>query len=193
MKRTSVLVCALMLCLVFSLSAFAGEKAKIDSLKPWEGNWNNMGVYLEDPKLDEAYKALAKAKDTTPEDAKKAYLQKRECSFNGMIIKDNTVTFTSAIPGDKEAKELEVTAYAFKEEIVTKLGEYELHWHVFEAQGKSEYPVLMIMPVSEGEELVHFHMRYGKSVEEILAIENWFPTLVKPDSTMEQLSAEIGG
>ena len=49
----------------------------------------------------------------------------------------------------------------------------------------------MLMPVHGEEELVHFHMRYGKSLDELEKQDKWYPTFVKPESTMDQIADEV--
>ena len=41
------------------------------------------------------------------------------------------------------------------------------------------------------EALTHFHLRYGEDLDEILADEEWYPVLVKPNSTYDQLYEEV--
>lgn len=48
-----------------------------------------------------------------------------------------------------------------------------------------------MMPVHGEEELVHFHMRYGKNADELFKKDGWFPTFVKPNSTMDQIADEV--
>ncbi len=48
-----------------------------------------------------------------------------------------------------------------------------------------------MMPVHGEEELTHFHMRYGNSVDELMSKETWFPTFVAPSSTIDQIKDEI--
>lgn len=48
-----------------------------------------------------------------------------------------------------------------------------------------------MMPVHGEEELIHFHMRYGSDENELLGMDNWYPTYVKPNSTLEQIADEI--
>lgn len=67
-----------------------------------------------------------------------------------------------------------------------------LEWDQFEATSKdAKYPVLIMMPIHGEESLTHFHMRYGKNIDELLKKDKWFPTYVKPSTTTDQLIDEI--
>ena len=173
----------------------AKDKSKEDDnkaieLSHWDGTWNNMGAYLEDEEIQGAYEGLAKKENMTKEEAKEMYITKRKTDFDGMVIKGNNVKFLDGFE-DKDGKEIAQADYEFKETKKVPRGDSELVWHVFESNLDSEYKVLAMMEVDDEEALTHFHMRYGKDLEEILAKDKWFPTLVKPDSTSEQLIEEI--
>ena len=50
---------------------------------------------------------------------------------------------------------------------------------------------MILMAINPDEDLVHFHFRYGDDLDEILNKEGWFPTVVSPETTNEQLIEEI--
>lgn len=166
------------------------EEQKAVELSDWDGTWNNMGVYLEEADIQGAYEELGKKEDMTTEEAKEAYLKKRKSDFDGLVIEGNKVKFLDGFE-DKDGKEIAAMEYEYKETKVVPRGDSELEWDVFESKEDGEYKVLIMMDVDTEEALTHFHMRYGKDLDSILAQEDWFPTFVKPDSTMEQLYDEI--
>lgn len=168
-----------------------GEDAEKIDLSAWDGTWNNMGAYLNDGELEDAFKKLAEKDKVSAEEAKAKYVEKRRCDFDGMVIRDGKVTLLDAFES-KGGKAIAEAGYTFVEMRTSTFGKHELKWFVFKAdQADAQYPVLMLMKVDSEGVLTHFHMRYGADVDELLKIERWFPTLVRPDSTLEQLAGEI--
>jgi hypothetical protein len=169
----------------------AETKEEVKTLKGWEGTWNNFVNYLDDKELDAAYAEKAKADNKKPEDIKKELKERRKAEFGGLEIHGDTITFLDGFK-DKGGKEITKATYKFKSAKKVQHGGKELEWDVFEAQEKdAKYPVLMLMPVHGEEELVHFHMRYGKSLDELEKQDKWYPTFVKPESTMDQIADEV--
>lgn len=166
------------------------DDQKVAELSDWDGTWNNMGAYLENEELQGAYEGLAEKEDMTVEEVKKMYLEKRKSDFDGLVIKGNKVKFLDGFE-DKDGEEIAEMEYEYKETKKVPRGDSELVWNIFESKEDGQYKVLAMMEVDTEEALTHFHMRYGKDLDEILAKERWFPTLVKPDSTNEQLYEEI--
>ena len=175
----------------------AGHDAKADkdgqevSLADWAGTWNNIGAYLDEAEFAPAFEKLAKEEGKDVDAAKAAYKEKRKCDFNAMVIDGDKVTFLDGFK-DKDGKEVASAEYKFDSTHTTKLGEHELHWTAFKAtDANAKYPVLLMMPVNTEEPLKHFHLRYGNDVKELLAVEGWFPAMIAPDATTEQISGEI--
>lgn len=160
------------------------------SLADWEGEWNNMGGYLERPEVQPAYEELAKKENVDVAKAKADYLAKRQCDFDGLKIEGDKITYLSTFPEDKGQAKGEGT-YKFVESKEVPHGNATLEWDIFEAEGDAPYKYLLMMPVHGEEALTHFHMRYGDDKDELLAKEGWFPTFVKPSSTNDQIIGEI--
>lgn len=174
-----------------SQSASADKKEAVKDLKGWEGTWNDFSKYLDDEELDSAYAEKAKEAGKSPEDIKKELKERRHSDFGGLEIKGDTITFLDGFK-DKGGKEIGKVTYKFKDSKKVQHGGKELEWDVFEAEDKdAKYPVLLMMPVHGEEELVHFHMRYGKNADELFKKDGWFPTFVKPNSTMDQIADEV--
>lgn len=79
------------------------EKSSEVSLADWEGEWNNMGGYLDKDEVQSAFKTLAEKEKVDEKEAKENYLKKRKCDFGGLEIKDNKIKFLKDFP-DKKVK-----------------------------------------------------------------------------------------
>ena len=167
---------------------YEDEKA---SMADWEGEWNDMGGYLEKAEIQEAFKSLAEKENTDEASAKEAYLKKRKCDFGGLEIAGDHVKFLKEFP-DAKGEVIGEADYTFKEKIEVEHGGHKLEWDVFEATSKdAPYKVLLMMPIHGEESLTHFHMRYGDDKDSLLKEEGWYPTFVKPSSTDQQIIDEI--
>ena len=164
------------------------EKA---SMADWEGEWNDMGGYLEKAEIQEAFKSLAEKENTDEASAKEAYLKKRKCDFGGLEIDGDHVKFLKEFP-DAKGEVIGEADYTFREKIEVEHGGHKLEWDVFEANSEdAPYKVLLMMPIHGEESLTHFHMRYGDDKDSLLKEEGWYPTFVKPSSTDAQIIDEI--
>lgn len=175
----------------------AAAQAAPDSLQDWNGLWNDMGLYLDNPGAQGAWDVLAQKNHVTPAEAKTAYTKKRSNDMAAMDISGNTIRIFPAagsVGNDRDAMLKPVVEYEFKGTIETKKGNKTKTWSKFEAKDKNaRYPRLMLLPVSRDEgPLVHFHYRYGKeSFEELAAMKNWGPTMVADDSTDDAIAKYI--
>ncbi|QKF07099.1 ZinT/AdcA family metal-binding protein [Berryella wangjianweii] len=166
------------------------KDAKV-SLANWKGTWNDFGSYLDMPEVQEAIDEVAKKEGTTSDEAKAAMKKTRNCEFHGLVIEGDTISFLDGFK-DKDGKETSRATYKFVEAKKVKHGGKELEWDVFKAVEKdAKYPLLMMMPVHGEEELTHFHMRYGTSVDEMMAKDDWYPTFIAPTSTIDQVKDEV--
>lgn len=164
------------------------EKA---SMADWEGEWNDMGGYLEKAEIQEAFKSLAEKENTDEASAKEAYLKKRKCDFGGLEIDGDHVKFLKEFP-DAKGEVIGEADYTFREKIEVEHGGHKLEWDVFEANSEdAPYKVLLMMPIHGEESLTHFHMRYGDDKDSLLKEEGWYPAFVKPSSTDQQIIDEI--
>lgn len=167
------------------------EAAGAVTMADWDGTWNNMGAYLDKEELQGAFEELGKKENSDAATAKAAYVEKRKCDFNGMIVEGDMVTFLDNFKDDG-GKEVGKGEYAFLESKEAKHGNHTLEWDIFEAKTPdAPYKYLLMMPIHGEETLTHFHMRYGDDKDALLAKEGWFPTFVKPTTTMDQLVDEI--
>lgn len=167
------------------------DKKEEVSIAEWEGSWNDMSAYLDDPALEDAFKVAAEKDGVTPEQAKAELMERRKTEFAGFKVEGDKVTFLDGFE-DKGGKEIASSEYKFVKSYEAQHGAHTLTWDAFEATSPdAKYPVLLMMPVHGEEALIHFHMRYGDDAEKLLAMDDWFPTYIKPNSTTEQLVEEI--
>ena len=161
------------------------------SLSDWEGEWNDMGGYLDKDEVQSAFKTLAEKEKVDEKEAKENYLKKRKCDFGGLEIKDNKIKFLKDFQ-DKKSEVIGESEYKYvgKEEV--EHGGHKLEWDIFEAvNDDAPYKFILMMPIHGEESLTHFHMRYGDDKESLLKDEGWFPTFVKPNTTDAQIIDEI--
>ncbi|WAW15535.1 ZinT/AdcA family metal-binding protein [Peptostreptococcus equinus] len=161
------------------------------SISDWQGTWNDMSAYLDNQDLQSAYAEVAKRDNKKPEEVKRELKNRRKNEFGGIVIQGNKVTFLDKFK-DKGGKEVFSSEYKFIKSFETKHGNETLEWDQFEATDKNaKYPIIIMMPIHGEESLTHFHMRYGKNIDELLKQDKWFPTYVKPSTTSQQLIDEI--
>ena len=161
------------------------------SLSDWNGNWNSMYEYLEETDIQPAYSTLAKNEGVDENKAKEDYLAKRKADFAGLIVDEDKVTFLDNFP-EKDGKTIGEGTYKFFKTEEQMLGEHKITWNIFEATNEdAPYKYLTLMKIDPNEDLLHFHFRYGNDLDEILNKESWFPTVVSPQTTNEQLIDEI--
>ena len=108
------------------------EKSSEVSLADWEGEWNDMGGYLDKDEVQSAFKTLAEKEKVDEKEAKENYLKKRKCDFGGLEIKDNKIKFLKDFP-DKKGEVIGESEYKYvgKEEV--EHGGHKLEWDIFEA------------------------------------------------------------
>lgn len=195
MKRltTGCLSLMLVLCLSFAVAVQAEAPADAKSIADWEGLWNSLDTYLDDEGLAEAYATLAERDGGTAEEVQESFQTRYQSDIISLKIEGDTVTFYSAVQGAEasDADKIAEATYTYVAEMPTEMG---FSFHQFAADGESEYPVLLLIEVGEdvpGETMRHFHFRYGSDVDELFAIEGWYPTMVKSDSAIELISNDF--
>lgn len=174
-----------------SASASMEPAAHEVSLADWEGTWNGFSGYLDNPEVSVAFDEVAERDGKSADEVKKDFSDKVTCDFAGIVFKGDTVELLDGFASEGGAS-LGSAAYTFKESRTVEHAGHTLEWDIFTSDDpNAPYPVLLLMPVHGEEELVHFHMRYGSDVEELMSREGWYPTFVKPNSTIEQIKGEI--
>ncbi len=170
--------------------AIENAEAKVE-LSEWAGDWNNMGAYLDDEELQAAFVTLAENEKVSQEEAKNAYVLKRQTDFGAIRFEGDEVIFFDA-PFDRNGVEIARGKYVYSSVEKTKEGKHDLTWYAYKTSDvEAPYTNLLLMKV-HGEDLVHYHLRYGdESVKKLLEKDGWFPTMIATDSTVDDLIAEI--
>ncbi|MDU1707471.1 MAG: ZinT/AdcA family metal-binding protein, partial [Anaerococcus vaginalis] len=144
------------------------EDASEVSLSDWEGEWNNMGGYLDKDEVQSAFKTLAEKEKVDEKEAKENYLKKRKCDFGGLEIKDNKIKFLKDFP-DKKGDVISESEYKYVGKQEVEHGGHKLEWDIFEAvNDDAPYKFILMMPIHGEESLTHFHMRYGDDKDKLL-------------------------
>lgn len=154
----------------------------------WEGEWNSVSAFMDEEEVKEALEEAAKEDGKTVEETTKEKFAGIESDHAAMIVKGDKVTFLDGIIGD--GKEVEAAEYEFKESRPIEHGGKTYYWHVFESKGDGP-KYLMLMEVHGEQHLAHFHMRYGDDIEKLEAREDWYPTFVRPNASMDLIAEEI--
>lgn len=167
------------------------SKAEV-SLADWQGTWNSIEGYYDEPEIKKAMEAKAKELNKTFDELKAEKAKESHVEWLGLKIDDKTITFLDNF-ASKNGKEIEKVEYVFKEmKQVGKEGEEHSQWAVFEAKDKNaKHPLLLMMPVHGEDEITHFHIRYGKNVDEMLKMDEWWPVMAKDSSTTQQVIEEV--
>lgn len=169
----------------------AATSADLTSLSSWKGDWNNIDRYLDDPALAPGFATAAKKHNSTPEKEKADLHKRRAADFGGLRIEGDKVTFLDNFPS-KDGKEVTSAQYAYDKTYESVVGGKTRTWYAFKATAsEAKYPTLMFFPIDPKEDLLHFHMRYGKNPQELLGKDGWFPTVVAPATTTAQLITEV--
>lgn len=168
------------------------DKAEKVSLEDWKGTWNSIEGYYDEPEIKKAMEAKAKELNKTFDELKAEKAKESHVDWMGLKIDGKTITFLDNF-ASKNGKEIEKVEYVFKEmKQVGKEGEEHSQWAVFEAKDKNaKHPLLLMMPVHGEDEITHFHIRYGKTVDEMLKKDEWWPVMAKDSSTTQQVIEEV--
>lgn len=159
-------------------------------LSDWAGDWNSITWYLDAEEVQGAYEELAEKRQISAEEAKIEFRKEVETDFNAITIDSDRILYL-----EKSVEEDGATIEEVKYDYVTKHpmehGGQTFYWYEFKADGESDYEIVLLMDIHGEEFLPHFHMRYGNDVEELLAEDDWYPTMFSPTSTMDQIYEEI--
>ena len=160
------------------------------SLADWEGTWRNMVSFLseDDEALREALEDVAEDQDMTVEE----YIEhekEESVPFEKMVIDSNaeTITFYDLYK-DTEGKSAK---YTFIEALEFTHGGSTFYWYVFETRDASDYPVVLLMEIHGEENMAHFHVRAGKSVDEAMKDEHWYPTFMDENIPLSMIAEEL--
>ena len=164
----------------------APEESEEVSLSDWEGEWNSLGAYLDDPELQDSFAEMAEKHGETIDEVKAEIQEQYGLPFGALKVEGNQMIFFEGKAS--ESKEIETVAYKYLKSHAIEHGGNTYYWYIFQAEGDATYPIIFLMPAHGEDSLLHFHMRYGDDIQELLKKDDWYPTLVKPNATMEQLA-----
>ena len=169
-----------------NVEAKAEDKATDEvALSDWDGEWNNIANYLDDPGLKGAYEEVAKRDNITEDQAKKNFADHVAVDFGAIKVDGDIITFLTGPEGD----EIDKADYKLVDKHPMEHGGKTLYWYEFTSNGK--YPTILLMPVHGEDHMPHFHLRVGGSAEEMLAKDDWYPTFVSPTVTIDQVYEEV--
>lgn len=166
------------------------SQEEILDLADWNGTWNNITPYLDEEEVQVAYEELADRENTTKEEAKENFKEKVSTDFTTMEIDGDEITYLDGLK-DEGGKEIEKVKYEYKGEHVMEHGGEELAWYEFKAIEEADHDVILLIDIHGEETMPHFHFRYGDDAEELMNMEDWYPTLIKPTTTLDQVYEEI--
>lgn len=165
--------------------------AKAVSLSDWNGEWNSLTTYFDDAELQPVIEKAAKEKNESKDDLLKDLGERRHCDFGAVKIDGNKITYYDKQQKDG-GKEIETVEYEWKESHPIKHGNQTLSFEIYESKdANAKYKLIAMMPIHGEEELTHFHMRYGASIDEMMKQEKWYPLLCKTETTYKQLEGEF--
>ncbi len=187
-----------MLCAVFitgcSSAPDAMKQEKGMDLAAWKGEWQSFSAISGASQLNEVYRVQAEKMPSYTADGLKAMVSKMlstpivKAKFDG----SNTVLFTVM---DKDGKEQQIScAYRSVGSVPIK-GFEKASWYTFEAvqpvPGLADARYFIAVPPhkDEGDDLVHWHIRFGgKDIESLVNADPlWWPTYVDAAFTKEEL------
>lgn len=162
-----------------------------ESLKDWQGTWNNFYSYFDRPELDEAYEILARREGKTASEVKRRYAEGKlyQCEIAAMRIDGQGITFYTRTQNSENSRK-DVLALAKYKYIGKATDNFDRQWAHFEAVGAAPYKHLFLSGTeadAPGKTMFHFHFRYGDEVEKLKAAKGWFPTMVQYDSDLSLL------
>lgn len=169
------------------------EPAPVEiSFSTWNGSWNCIVDYLDDPALDGAYAEVAAREEVDPSVIKERFKTRYATDLVAFTIEGDTLTlYGKTIDGTpNEADIISTNTYSFVAQF-----EENSTWNHFQAnEADAPYPVLMMIEPGRDSEtsVYHTHYRYGNDAQELLALEG-YPTMVAADSTIEEIYEMIIG
>lgn len=162
---------------------------EITSLKPWEGTWNSIALYLDDKALDEAYAEKAKKEKKTASEIKDGKKEIYASPVMNMVISEDKVKyFEGKLTKEGGAGDL------LGEDTYKYMGQVPMgkgNWSYFEATNENpKYKYLLFTKV-HGEDMPHFHIRFSNKGMDDIKAQKSYPTFIKFNTTIEQLKEEI--
>lgn len=162
----------------------------VSDLTDWLGTWNSITYYLDETEVQGAFEELADGEADTVEASKENYQEKILTDFTAMVIEEDQITYLDG-PESEGGEVIETVTYEYQEEQTTEHGGQKLSWFKFVATEEAIHEAILLLDVHGEESMPHFHFRYGTADEDLLTKEDWYPTLVAPTTTLDQVYEEI--
>ncbi|VDG76358.1 pXO1-130 like-protein; C-terminal of zinc-binding protein AdcA [Actinobaculum suis] len=167
------------------------ETDKKATLADWEGTWESTSGYFDNPEIQAEMEEHAKEEGETVEQVKAELDERNGTAFDAIKIDDKTITFIADL--DKADNPTE-QGYEYTHETAYDVSssEHSFAWHFFKGAEGAPHKYVALMPQHGEEKLVHFHMRYGDSIDEVLKKDDWFPVMIKKGTAdIEMVKEEI--
>lgn len=158
-------------------------------LSEWNGEWNSVDEFIDDDFATISLEEVASREGISIEEARDLKLSELEFPYGSMEISGDEIIFNDGLL-DNKTKVIKAK-YAYKESVPMEHAGGTYFWHVFETEEDSLDKYLLLMDVHGEETLAHFHARMGKDIEELVAMEDYYPTFVRPDADQELIAEEI--
>jgi Zn/Cd-binding protein ZinT len=180
-------------------------------LAKWNGTWNGVYDYLDDPGLDASFQAQYDALIPDYQEYYGSVQGLRDFAkavaltdFGSFVVQGNTITFydQKANAENPSGDVIETVTYTFKgtlHDVFARTEEFD--WYAFEGDAAGPHKYLLFEEVGRDTPSgpLHFHMRYGsKSFEDLLIdpVNNygqWYPTIVSYNTTIAELQEFMSG
>jgi Zn/Cd-binding protein ZinT len=172
-------------------------------LAKWNGTWNRVYDYLDDPELvailQAQYDSNASYKERLTFDEFQAFVKAIAVTdFGSFVVQGDTITFYDQKQTQKNpsGNVIETVTYAYKGiQKITWQGE-EADFYAFEGDKAGAHTYLIFEEAERDtpDGPLHFHMRYGsESVDSLLDNNTWAPTIVGYDTTIDELKVFMSG
>jgi zinc transport system substrate-binding protein len=196
MKRIYCVLAAVFIAGLLSAGCTSNPQVQSTGvLSDWTGTWNNFSSYFDNPGITRAYEILAEREGNSPEDVKSRYVAGTmyKCDIAAIGINGDSITFyTEKQCVTDAASNIAYTArFAYKGEVSTSNAAGRVWtWKHFETTDNAPYKHFIMLPAEAdipGETMIHFHFRYGNDLDQLLAADGWFATMIAYDSTIDLL------
>lgn len=193
MKKISSFLLALFFCLgIFGgLHVYADgaekpvqvEDAEAVELSDWEGNYRSVASFMKEEEVIGKLEELAEEAEESLDDFTAESDKMFHTDFDYMEFEGNHIRFY-----DQNQELLEDSEYRYQATYSATFNDFAYEWYEFASENPdSKHPVLLLMNLHEEEGLMHFHMRYGSSAEELFEQAEWWPTLVSAETGNDQI------
>jgi Zn/Cd-binding protein ZinT len=191
-----------------------GDPEPESELAKWNGTWNPVHWYFDEPELAAILKAQYEAmpdasKQSMPLDVFIAFVKAiAQTDFGSFVIQGNKITFYEQKQTQKtpSGPVIDTVSYTYKGILPDVWGkggpeEAEFDWYAFEGETAGGHKYLLLEEADRDTPTgpLHFQMRYGsKSFDDLLYTptdnyNRWAPTIVSYATTINELEVFMSG